>query len=180
MRKTRPAAFVMRLKAVSAFLVMICAAAAALPAAAQTGKRVGTYSDWSSYVAEQPKGKICFAASQPKAQEPKNINRDAAYFYVTTWPREGVKAEVSVKIGYPFKKGSEVKVTIGSSEFKLFTQSDRAFIADAGEERKLVEAMKKGASMQVQGTSERGTTVTDTFSLSGVSLALQALSESCQ
>jgi uracil-DNA glycosylase len=147
------------------------------PAAAQTGKWLATFSDWSSYMAEEPKGKICFAASQPKSQEPKNLNREPPFFYISAWPREGVKSEVSIKIGYPFKKGSEATVTVGSTAFKLFTQNDRAFVGDAAQEQKLIEAMKKGSTMQVQGTSERGTMVTDTFSLSGLAQAMQSLSE---
>jgi hypothetical protein len=45
---------------------------------------------------------------------------------------------------------------------------------------RLVETMKKGSTMQVQGTSERGTASIDTYSLNGLPQAMQALTELCQ
>jgi hypothetical protein len=149
-------------------------------ALAQAPKLVSTFSDWSSYMHESDDAKICFAVSQPKDQEPKNVNRDAAYFYISAWPKDGVRTEISVKIGYPFKKGSEATVTVGDAAFKLFTQNDRAFVGDAAQELKLLEAMKKGETMQVQGTSERGTLTTDRYSLTGVTQALQAATQQCE
>jgi hypothetical protein len=151
-----------------------------LPVQAQALKLVNTFSDWSSYAHDDGKTKICFAVSRPKSQEPKNVNRDPAYLYVSAWPRDGVKSEISIRIGYPFKKDSQVTVTVGPASFKLFTQSDRAYVSDATQELKLIDAMKKGASLQVQGISERGTTTTDTYSLTGLSQAIQSLAEQCQ
>ena len=176
MREAQKNRTVMRRKAVFA-LGFLLPMGLGPPAAAQTGKWLATFSDWSSYLAEEPKGKICFAASQPKSQEPKNLNREPPFFYVSAWPREGVKSEVSIKIGYPFKKGSEATVTVGPTAFKLFTQNDRAFVGDPAQEQKLIDAIEKGSSVQVQGTSERGTTVTDTFSLAGLAQAMQSLNE---
>ena len=59
-------------------------------------------------------------------------------------------------------------------------QVDRAYIADAGEEQKLIFAMRKGSTITVVGTSERGTTTTDTYSLAGISQALQAVATNCK
>lgn len=166
----------MRAKTVFIFGLLLMAPAAQ----AQAPKLVSTFTDWSSYMHESANTKICFAVSQPKDQEPKNVNRDPAFFYVSAWPKENVRTEISVKIGYPFKKGSEAVVTVGDTEFKLFTQNDRAFVGDAAQELKLLEAMKKGNTMQVQGTSERGTATTDSYSLIGLTQALQAAAEQCQ
>jgi len=147
---------------------------------AQGQKATSTFGDWSAYAHDDTKSKICFVVSQPKSQEPKNANRNPAYFYVSAWPRESVKNEVSVKIGYPFKKGTEATVTVGTASFKLFTQNERAFLGDLTQELKLIDAMRKGSSLQVQGTSERGTNTTDTYSLAGFGQALQALAGLCQ
>ena len=99
---------------------------------------------------------------------------------VAAMPSASVKTEISVKVGYPLKKDSEVTVTVGKDAFKLFASSERAFVSDPAQETKLIETMKKGSSMQVQGTSERGTTTTDTYSLTGLAQAMQALAELCQ
>ena len=49
--------------------------------------------------------------------------------------------------------------------------------ADA--EKRLVEAMKKGSLMTVQGRSSRGTLTTDKYSLSGISAALDRIAQEC-
>jgi hypothetical protein len=155
-------------------------AIALLPSLALAQARLaGKFNDWTVYAHDGTQAKICFALAAPKASEPAGARRDPVFFYVSAWPKEAVKAEVSVKIGYPLRRGSDVTVTIGTATFKLFTKDDRAFVADPADEVKLVEAMKTGSAMVVQGTSERGTATKDTYSLSGVSQALQSLNGGC-
>jgi hypothetical protein len=145
----------------------------------QTTKLINKFDDWTLYAHQSSQSKICFASGSPKTSVPAGARRDAIVFYISAWPNQDVRSEVSVKIGYPFRKGSDATVTVGTATFKLFTKDDRAFVADPAEETKLIEAMKKGSSMVVQGVSERGTATTDTYSLSGFTQALQALRAGC-
>ena len=170
------------LRVISAFATALLLGSLAFlpPAPAQTTKPASVFGDWTAHTHQDAKAKICYAASQPKTQEPKGAKRDPAFFYVSAWPKDGVKTEISVKVGYPLKKDSEVTVTVGKDAFKLFASSERAFVSDPAQETKLIETMKKGSSMQVQGTSERGTTTTDTYSLTGLAQAMQALADLCQ
>lgn len=147
---------------------------------AQTPNRVGTFKDWSAYAYADKKGKVCYAASQPKSQEPKGANRDPAYFMITARPSENVRSEVSVIIGYRFKEGSKVTVDIDGQKFSMFTKEDGAWIENAAEETAMIEAMKKGHAMSVSGTSSRGTVTTDNYSLSGISASLDAMGKSCR
>jgi hypothetical protein len=163
----------------NAALAAILLALAAARADAQALKFINKFNDWRVYAHESAASRICFAASQPNAAEPAGAKRDSIYFYVSAWPKEGVKSEVSIKIGYPFRKGSAATVTIGTTAFNLFTDDDKAFVADPNAELKLIEAMKKGDVMIVRGTSQRGTQTTDTYSLSGVTQALQAVTAGC-
>jgi len=142
-------------------------------------KLVETFNDWSFYSDNSAKERICFAVSTPQSSDPAGARRGTVYFYISAWPREGVRTELSVKSGYPFRKGSEASVTIGSDKFELFTQEERAFVSDPIEELKLLEAMKKGSSMVVQGVSERGTVTKDTYSLLGVMKAVATLTAQC-
>ena len=142
-------------------------------------EQLSKHQSWTLFMHKSADATTCFAASQPTESLPKGANRDAIHFYVSAWPKDGVKSEVSVKLGYPIKQGSSVSVKIGSDTFKLFSDDQRGYVADPTEELKLVEAMKKGSSMQVLATSQRGTDTTDTYSLSGVSQALQAMAEKC-
>jgi hypothetical protein len=147
---------------------------------AQSVKTIGTYSSWTSFTHGEAASLLCFATAQPAKQEPSSAKRDPAFVYVSSWPKDGVKAEISVKIGYALRKGSDVTLAVGSSSFKLFAHGDRAYVADATEELKLLEAMRKGSTMTVKGTSDRGTATTDTYSLAGISQALAAVATNCK
>lgn len=147
---------------------------------AQNVKSIGTFSSWTAFTHGEAASLLCFATAQPTKQEPTNAKRNPAFIYVSSWPKDGVKAEVSVRVGYTVRKDSDVTVAVGSASFKLFGRGDRAYVADATEELKLIEAMRKGSTLIVRGTSDRGTATTDTYSLAGISQALQAVATTCK
>ncbi len=153
---------------------MFCASAVA-----QSANKMATFSSWSLNSTENSGNKMCFVASSPVDMQPPGANRGLVALYVSAWPKQGVKSEVSVKMGYPLKANSNVSVKIGSQIFSLFSEKDRGFVADATQELKLVEAMKRGNRLTVTGTSSRGTETTDTYSLSGVTSALNAMAKNC-
>lgn len=153
------------------------------PASAQTPEpgslRTGTFGDWLVHQNAGGGPKICFAATQPKAKEPAGANRAKVVLYISAWPKEGVKSEFSVKLGYRIKPDAPVAVTVGDDAFQLFADEDRAYVADATEELKLIDAMKKGSKLVVKATSTRGTETTDTYSLNGIGQALDAVATAC-
>jgi invasion protein IalB len=140
---------------------------------------VSKHGDWTLYESEGA-ARVCFISSEPRDSEPKGASRDVIHFYISGWPTQNVASEISIKIGYNLKRGSDVNVTVGNSSFKLFAADDRAFVANAEDEGRLLDALRKGNTMTVQGTSERGTVTKDTFSLAGVSSALQSMTTACQ
>ena len=54
----------------------------------------------------------------------------------------------------------------------MFSRGKIAWLDDVGQEPALVAAMKNGRSMKVSGQSARGTNTVYTYSLSGVTAAL--------
>lgn len=165
-------------RARSILIVALC-----LPAnAPHAATVVGTFNDWTLYSNADDAGKICFLASPPASTEPANLKRDPALLYISSWPKDGVKSEVSIKLGFPAKKSPDpVAAIVGPApaSFKLFPKDDRVYVSDSTQELKLLDAMKKGSKLTVQAISERGTTVTDTYSLNGISAALQAFAGGC-
>lgn len=163
--------------------IVITAAATALVAlpvtAASSAQVVARHADWTAYLHDDGLEKLCFAVSQPKDRQPAAVKRDPPQFYVTAWPKSGVKAEISIKMGYPVRKGSEVSISVDQQAFKLFAEVDRVFVADPEQEAKLIEALKKGQRLSVQAVSERGTTTLDIYSLVGVTQALQSVTTAC-
>ena len=128
------------------------------------------FGDWGAYTATPGGKKICFALAKPTSSEtnPPNRPRDPAWLFVSTRPAEKVKEEVSVIFGYPFKANSDATIEIGTTNFAMYTQNDGAWVKNAAEEARLVDAMRKGADVTVSGESGRGTKTTDKFSLKGV------------
>ncbi len=148
-------------------------------AQAQSIQPVGQDRDWAAFSATVDGGKTCFVVSQPKDMEPKNVNRDPVYFYITQRPSDNIASQVSIVTGYPYQEDSKTTVQIGSDTFTLFTRGDKAWIENLEEQARLVDAMIRGATMIVRGTSSRGTQTTDTYSLSGVTAALARLNGAC-
>ncbi len=153
---------------------------AASPAYAQTAKLLDTFKDWQVFVHEANDEKVCFAASAPKEKAPKGVNRGSVFLYLTTWKKDDVRNEVSIKVGYTFKPESVPVVTVGSDTFELYAKDDKAFMRDPAEERKLIDAMKKGSTLTMTGLSSRGTKTEDSYSLYGLTAALGEVEKACQ
>ena len=143
---------------------------------------LGQFGDWGAYKAEPGGKKVCFALSKPTSAvtEPAGRSRDPSYAFVSTRPAEKVKNEVSVIVGYPQKAGHDASATIGNANYTLYTQNDGAWVKNAAEEPKMVEAMKKGSDLVVKSESTHGTKTTDTYSLKGISDALDKVAQECK
>jgi invasion protein IalB len=143
---------------------------------------LGQYGEWGAYTASPGGKKICFAIARPTSGEttPPNRPRNPAYMFITSRPADKVADEVSITVGYPFKPGTEASIDVGSTSFALYTQQDGAWIKNATEESHLVEAMRDGQSAVVKGVSAKGTQSTDTYSLKGLSQALDRTSQDCK
>jgi len=143
---------------------------------------LGQYGEWGAYTASPGSKKICFVIAKPTTAEtnPPNRPRNPVYMFVSTRPADKVTNEVSVITGYPFKSGTEASVTVGTTAYALYTQQDGAWIKNATEEAQLVDAMKGGQSAVVKGTSAKGTQSSDTYSLKGLSQALDRAAQECK
>ena len=145
---------------------------------AQEVTQLQKYKDWSAYMTKGSPN-VCFAVAKPRDTSPKAVRRGPIYFYISHYPGDKVAGEISVKMGYPFPPGGKVTVTIGSDKFELFTKDEGAFVKETEDEAKIVEAMKAGSTMRVQGKSARGTSTSDNYSLSGISDALERIAKEC-
>ena len=62
----------------------------------------------------------------------------------------------------------------------MYTQNDGAWVKNAAEEAQMVDAMRKGADLVIKSESSRGTKTTDTYSLKGISDALDKVAAECK
>jgi invasion protein IalB len=149
---------------------------------AEQATLLGQFGDWGAYKASPGGKKVCFALSKPTSAviEPSNKKRDPSYAFVSTRPAEKVKNEVSVIVGYAQKSGHDATATVGNANYVLYTQNDGAWVKNAAEEPKMIEAMRKGHELVVKSESHSGAKTTDTYSLKGLAEALAKVAEECK
>jgi Invasion associated locus B (IalB) protein len=143
---------------------------------------IGQFGTWGAYSAT-PNGKlVCFALAKPSSSKtnPPNRPRDPAYAFVSSRPAEKVVNEVSVMIGYQLKPGSESSLEVGGAAYAMYTQGDGLWIKNAAEEDQMVQAMRRAQDIVVKGVSAKGTETIDTFSLKGLSQALDKIAQDCR
>lgn len=148
-------------------------------ATAATPKQIAVHNDWAAFTVEEQQGKACFIASAPLETKPKNVQRGDIWTVVTHRPWKKVRGEVSIYVGYPFQDASKVDVNIDGNGYEMFTHDETAWAETAADDRKLVDAMRRGNKMVITGLSSRGTTTVDTYSLAGFTAAYKAIDEAC-
>ncbi|WP_234455321.1 invasion associated locus B family protein [Thermohalobaculum xanthum] len=164
----------------------VCGLALASPAEAQTHTRVDAKRDWSIFEAAGEKAKVCWIVSQPlktvalRGGQQVEVRRGDIFLMVAVRPADGVSNEVSYIAGYPFRPGSNVEAKVGSNTLTMFTDGENAWFKSGDEDTRAINVFKAGSQVELRGTSSRGTTTVDTFSLLGFTAALEAAQERCK
>jgi len=144
---------------------------------------LGGFNAWSAYSNGTGDGKVCYALAQPSSKQPAKIKRDPVYFLINDWPKRSAKGEPEVVPGYQYKDNSKVTVQVGSDKFDFFTKNEDgvggAWVEQPADEVRLLDAMKTGQQVIVTGISKRGTMTHDTYSLKGLSDALDKIHAAC-
>jgi Invasion associated locus B (IalB) protein len=167
-------------------VLLAAAFALSTPALAETPTVLGTFKAWTALTVGTGDNKSCYVIARPQSSEPAKAKRDAIGFLITDWPARKAKAEPEAVPGYPYKDGSTVTAQVGGDKFDFFTKNDNdngdgdAWIKSATDEARLVAAMRGGQQMIVTGVSKRGTMTHDTYSLDGISDALDKIHAECK
>ncbi len=157
--------------------MLACSSVAAL---ADEPQPLGTFDDWETFTYQSAGAPVCYIYSVPKKSDAaKKVKRDPIYFLVTHFSGRKIHNQISTIIGYPFKESSTVTVKVDDVSFELYTNGDVAWAAAPETEAQIVTAMKNGTSLSVMGTSWKGTETTDTYSLAGVSKAMDKIDSTC-
>jgi len=168
----------MRVRLISLALGLALAA----PAFADTSTSLGVFQNWTAYSNGDGTQKVCYALSQPKSSAPKK-KRDKIYFLVSDWPGRHIKGEIEIVPGFSYKDGSDVTIQIGAQKFPLFTKNEgdagSAWVKDPAQENAMIQALRGASTVTVTGVSSRGTSIKDTYSLSGFGDALDKAHTAC-
>ncbi|AQX20579.1 invasion associated locus B family protein [Bartonella sp. WD16.2] len=139
---------------------------------AQTPNRLDQFEAWGAYSYKSSENTVCYVLSVPLNALPTTVNHGDNFFLVTKRSDSPVIFEPQFMAGYTLKEGSKVTVTVGDEDFDFFTKDSSAWLASSEMEKQLVSAMRSGKDMVVKAISKRGTHTTYTYSLKGVTAAL--------
>lgn len=159
--------------------IVVATAAQTASASAEAPKFVSSFKDWTVYEVADGKGKMCYAASEPTSQDGNFKSRGNPAVLVARLPGSPPSEQVSVQPGYTYRRNSSVEVKIENRTFQLFTKGEHAWAKTEADDKALIEAMKRGSSMTVRGTSTRDTVSIDTYSLNGFKAAYDAMRDAC-
>ena len=140
---------------------------------------VASFGDWGVYTAQTGRTKICYALTQPKDRQPKNVNRDPAYLFVSFRPAENVRNEVALVMGFSTRENAAAEASIGNAKYDLLTKDQNAWLKNPAEESQAITTMARGQNVVVKAQSSRGNLLTDRYSLSGFGQALERARREC-
>lgn len=148
----------------------------ASPPVGGSPKLIGKFRDWAAYSLQDQNRTVCFIVSEPRSASlsDKKASRGDPFFLVTRWSA-GQALQPSLIMGYPPAADKRIKIKIGSDNYEMFVQADGAWMDSEDGDKKLTDAMRKGATVTVAGESSRGTKSTDRYSLAGISAALDKI-----
>ncbi|QDZ00079.1 hypothetical protein FQ775_06615 [Nitratireductor mangrovi] len=165
------------MRALISFLAGAAALLAAGSAGAQTATKVGQHNAWGTYSYQSGNGKVCYVLSVPTEKQPASLDHGDIFFFVSQKPGQNVAYEPQFIAAYNLKEDSKVSVKVGDRSFSLFTKGKSAWLENAAEEPQLVAAMKAGSVMSVNAMSGRGNETSYSFSLRGITAALNSISD---
>lgn len=167
----------MKLRALAAIATVLVPALSGA-ALAQSVKLLGEFRDWTAYTATESTGPVCFALSKPTEVTPSPDEFTEAWLYLTNRPSESVRNELNLVAGFIFAPDTTATATVSGQTFELFTDKDAAWLLDPNQNDNLAGALRAGSTVVIEGTSDKGIRITETFSLSGATAASRAI-ESC-
>lgn len=141
--------------------------------------QLASYGDWWVFLALTGNSRTCYTLAAPKERAPSGLNRDPAYVFISNRPSENVRQEISMIMGFPVKEGAAARAEIGGNSFDLVAKGASVWIKNQAEERHFVEALKKGSKLIVKAPSQKGNVTIDSYSLAGLSQALERVEKEC-
>ena len=130
-------------------------AAITIPCAAAEPTAIGRFNDWSVFTDTAGGETVCYAATTATDKAPRSADHGEVWYYVTA------------------------KASIGRSSWTLFSVGQEAF-ADDSDDRRIVDALKKGSELRVEAVSARNTQVAYHFSLKGSAAAIDKAAAICR
>ncbi|HEX8664593.1 MAG TPA: hypothetical protein VF744_11245 [Beijerinckiaceae bacterium] len=141
---------------------------------------VQSFGDWNVYTTPDPKTKVCYALSQPKARTPSSLKDIPGYMFVATRPAEKVRNEISLIMNFDLKEGVDHQAVLGRDQFVLVAKGKNLWVKNPAEEAKVIDSMRRANDLVVKGTSSRNNATSDRYSLKGFGEAIERVQKECR
>lgn len=139
-----------------------------------------TAGKWQAFSSQQGRSKICYALAKPDSRSPANLKDIEGLLFVSNRPGEGVRNEISFVMNFDLKENVEHQAVIGSEQFALVAKGQNMWLKNPAEEPRMLDAMRKGAALEIKGTSKRGNPTSDKYSLSGMTQVVKRAEDACK
>jgi invasion protein IalB len=179
----------------SAFLLGLAAPSLAQPkpaaskpapqkAAAASGQAqallLETAGKWQAFSSQQGRAKVCYALAKAESRLPANLKDVEGLLFVSSRPTEGVRNEISFVMNFDLKEDVEHQALIGDERFALVAKSQNMWLKNPAEEPRMLDALRKGSTLEIKATSKKGNPTSDKYSLAGISQTVKRAEDACK
>ena len=142
---------------------------------------LGTFTHWTAWTDTDGGSKICYIASNPQMREPTTLNHgDIAKTFLLVTIRPTNRNEVAALVDFPISSSNpNASAAVDGRSYPMVTEGRAAWLASVEDEAGFVAAMRAGSTLQVRITSGAGNNTVHTYSLSGVTAALNRAAQEC-
>ena len=143
--------------------------------------------NWSAFECYTASGAIKMIAFK-NGEKLSKVSREKGHFYVQMNPNSTNKFEVTYFAGFPLKTASQAVLKIDNEQkFLLYSHpepqnsKEKAYAwSHPNDDKKLIDALKKGSAAEIETNSHTGKVIKDTFALSGFTSALNFMTKRCK
>lgn len=139
-----------------------------------------TAGKWQAFSSQQGRNKVCYALSKAESRSPANLKDVDGLLFVSSRPAEGVRNEISFVMNFDLKEGVEHQAIIGDERYALVAKGQNMWLKNPAEEPRMLDSMRKGATIEIRGTSRRGNPTSDKYSLAGITQIVKRAEDACK
>ena len=135
---------------------------------------------WQAFSSQQGRSKVCYALSKAEVRSPANLKEVDGLIFVSNRPGENVRNEISFVMNFDLKEDVEHQAVIGSDTFVLVAKGQNMWLKNPAEEPRMLDALRRGATLEIKGTSRRNNPTSDRYSLAGMTQTVKRAEDACK
>jgi hypothetical protein len=139
-----------------------------------------TAGKWQAFSSQQGRSKVCYALSKAESRLPANLKDVEGLLFVSSRPGEGVRNEISFVMNFDLKEDVEHQAIIGEERFALVAKGQNMWLKNPAEEPRMLDSLRKGATLEIRGTSRRNNPTNDKYSLAGMTQTVKRAEDACK